>query len=165
MQALDVPRSYRTIFVPCGSFQLVVDREEAFETLRRFHAHLESGGVLVLTVHNMMGILGVKLEGPGEWGLRARQPLPDGTDLAKHARLERLNRIEQTLASTVRYRRLCGEEVVEEQHCNGDMRWYFMHELTLMLEQTGFGDIRVTGDYTDKAPTDDVGVLSFCATR
>jgi SAM-dependent methyltransferase len=165
MQALDLPRRYRTIIVPCGSFQLVVDRGEAFETLRRFHAHLDPDGVLVLTIHNMLGILGVKVEGTGEWGLRARQSLGDGTELEKHARLEGVNLLDQTLRSTVRYRRLRGDLVIEEQYCNGDLRWYFRHELTLMLELVGFSEVRVTGTYTDTAPTDGDEVLCFVTTK
>ena len=165
MQALDLPHTYRTILVPCGSFQLVVDRGQALETLRRFHAHLEPGGILVLILYNMLGIMGARLEGPAEWGLRARQQMPDGTELQKHARLDGLNKLDQTLDSTLRYRRLRGDEVVEEQLCNGDMRWYFMHEMTLMLERAGFTDIRVTGSYTDAPPTEDDDVFAFVATR
>lgn len=165
MQTLDLPHMYRTILVPCGSFQLVIDRSEAFEGLRRFHAHLEPGGLLVLTLYNVLSLFGVTLDGPGDWGLRARQVLPDGTALEKHARLDGLSKLDQTLASTLRYRRLRGEDVVEEVFCNGDMRWYVMHELTVMLEHVGFGNIRVTGNYTDAAPTDGDEVLSFLASK
>ena len=76
MQALDLPRRYRTIFVPCGSFQLVIDRADACETLRRFHAHLEHGGILLLTIYNRWQELAH--ERPGEWVFRAGEPLPDG---------------------------------------------------------------------------------------
>jgi SAM-dependent methyltransferase len=163
MQELDLPHRYRTILIPCGSFQLVIDHGEAFEALRRFHAHLEPGGILVLTLYNMLSILGVTLDGSGEWGLRACQLLPDGTEMQKHARLDSLSKLDQTLASTLRYRRLRGEEVVEEEFCNGDMRWYVMHELSMMLKHVGFGNVRVTGNYTDAAPTDGDEVLSFVA--
>jgi hypothetical protein len=165
MERLDLPHRYRTIVVPCGSFQLVRDREAAFEALRGFHAHLEPGGVLVLTIHNMLGIVGARLEEPGEWGLRARQSLPDGTVLEKHARLDQLDQIDQTLDSTVRYRRVRGEEVVEEQFSDGGMRWYFVHELQLMMEHTGYRDIQVTGTYSYALPTVDDEVWCFRGVR
>jgi len=165
MQTLDLPHTYQTILVPCGSFQLVTDRLEAFEALRRFHAHLEPGGLLVLTIANMLGVFGVTLEEPGDWGLRARQPLPDGTELEKHARLDHIDKLDQSLGSTLRYRRMRGSDIVEEEFCNGDMRWYVMHELTLMLQLVGFSEVRVTGAYTDAAPTDSDDVLCFLATR
>lgn len=48
MQSLDLPRRYRTIIVPSSSFQLVVERDQAAEAMRRFFLHLEPGGVLAM---------------------------------------------------------------------------------------------------------------------
>lgn len=163
MQELDLPRDYRTIFVPCGSFQLVVDRAEAFEALRRFHGHLEPGGTLILTVFNRWREM--TAERMGKWVLRHRESLRDGTELVKHARVESQNLLDQTLAVTVRYRRERDGLIVEEQMCPTTERWYFVHELTLMLEAVGFHDIRVTGNYTDDPPTDEADVLAFFATN
>jgi SAM-dependent methyltransferase len=165
MESLDLPRSYRTIVVPCGSFQLVRDRESAQETLRRFHGHLDPGGLLVVTIYNLLGLVGARPKVSGEWGLRARQTLPDGTEIEKHARLDGLDLIEQTLDSTVRYRRWRGDEVIEEQWCNGDQRWYLVNEMRLMLERAGFREIRTTGGYTTAAPTVDDDVWCFHASR
>jgi SAM-dependent methyltransferase len=94
MQALDLPRAYRTIFVSCGSFQLVLDRAEARETLRRFHAHLEPGGILVLIVYPLWDVKNTTL---GEWAFRAREPLPDSSELEKHARVDAVHLLDQTL--------------------------------------------------------------------
>jgi hypothetical protein len=33
------------------------------------------------------------------------------------------------------------------------------------LERAGFGEVRITGNYTDAAPTDGDHVLGLCATR
>lgn len=164
MQSLDLPHTYQVIFVPCGSLQLVINRDDAFEALRRFHAHLEPDGVVVLTSYNMLDILAAKPGEPQEWTFRARQTLPDGTDIDKHVRLDQVDRLDQTLESTVRYRRLQGDEVIEEQYSSGDERWYFIHDLSLMLEMCGFRDIRVTGNYTDAAPTEGDYVFCFTAT-
>lgn len=49
MESLDLPRRYRTILVPSSSFQLVTEPEDAAEAMRRFHAHLEPGGTLVMS--------------------------------------------------------------------------------------------------------------------
>jgi ubiquinone/menaquinone biosynthesis C-methylase UbiE len=50
MQDLDVPGKYRTIYIPCGTFCLLIDRAQAFEALNRFHACLEPEGVLVFNL-------------------------------------------------------------------------------------------------------------------
>jgi ubiquinone/menaquinone biosynthesis C-methylase UbiE len=40
MQDLELDRQYRSIFIPACSFQILAEREEAFEALRRFRIHL-----------------------------------------------------------------------------------------------------------------------------
>ena len=49
MQDLELNRQYHTLFIPACSFQILAEREEAFEALRRFRTHLEPGGELLLT--------------------------------------------------------------------------------------------------------------------
>ena len=164
MQELDLPRTYRVILVPCGSLQLVTDFHEAREAVRRLHAHLDPGGILVLTSYNMIDIYGAKPAGPDEWRFRARQALPDGTELEKTSRLDHLDLLDQTLKSTVRYRRLQGDEVIEEELCNGDERWYLIRDLTLLLEASGLREIRVTGNYTDNPAQASDYVFCFTAT-
>jgi SAM-dependent methyltransferase len=75
MDALDLPRRYRTIVVPSSSFQLVVDPAAAAGTLRRFLAHLEPGGTLA------MSVMTLSQDGdPDEWrlGRRGEAWRPDG---------------------------------------------------------------------------------------
>ena len=51
MQALDLPKRYACIYVPCGSFTCVIGQENALEALRRFHRHLLPGGVLAFNAY------------------------------------------------------------------------------------------------------------------
>jgi SAM-dependent methyltransferase len=48
MQAFDLPRRYRTVFVPAGTFSILVHDDEIDETLACCHAALEPGGELLL---------------------------------------------------------------------------------------------------------------------
>ena len=50
MQDVDLPARYRTVFIPTCSFQILAERDEAFEALRRFYRHLEPGGELLITL-------------------------------------------------------------------------------------------------------------------
>lgn len=161
LQGLTLPRRYRTIIVPCGTIQLIAERAEAAEALRRCHVHLTPGGHLVLILYNRWREL--ERERVGEWVLRGRETLPDGTELAKDARVDASHLLEQRLVETVRYRVLRDGRVVEEQVSTAPERWYFVHEMTLLLERAGFHLVRVTGSYTDNPATDDHGVLAFVA--
>ena len=174
LQTLDLPRRYQTIIVPCGTIQLVANRADVREALRRLHAHLEPGGRLVLTANNpwlwLPHIIGERnqAEPSEEWGHRATKALPDGTRLAKHARLDGHNLVEQTLAITVRYRRLAPDtdEVLEEQLCDTPNRWYFPHELSLLLEWAGFLTEGATGNYSLNEPFEDShSVMALCGRK
>ena len=137
LQTIALPRRYRTIFVACGTLHLVVDRAEVVDALHRLHDHLLPGGAVVLTAFAPWMYL--RAEGPfgTDWHPRARTALPDGTELVKEGMLLGVNKTEQTAEYAVRYRRLRGDTVLDEQVCPTPMRWYYKHELSMMLEQAG----------------------------
>ncbi|HEU4323264.1 MAG TPA: class I SAM-dependent methyltransferase [Roseiflexaceae bacterium] len=153
MQQLDLPGRYNTIYIPCGTFVCVMDREEALEALRRFHRHLAPGGELVFNIFNpdydYSGA--TRHELPQPWQPWVRYPQRDGRMLVVERRLTAIEPIEQYEAEERRFRLFNGEELVSEEIRAGQSRWYFKHEVLLMLRLAGFNDVRVTGDYTDEA--------------
>jgi SAM-dependent methyltransferase len=163
LQTLDLPRRYRTILVPCGTIQLVIDHDDVWEALRRMNAHLETGGILALTVFNRWLELETEIE--GAWKHRATKPLPDGSLLTKDGLVEACDRVEQVLRGKVRYRRFRDERLIEEQVCDAPERWYFQHEMTLMLEKVGFRVRSVTGNYTEAPFRDGHDVMTFQAEK
>lgn len=165
LQTLDLPRRYQTILVSCGTLHLVIDRAEVFDALRRLHEHLLPGGAVVLTTFAPW--VYIKAEGPfgQEWHPRASKVLPDGTEIQKHGILEGVNKTEQTAEYAVRYRRLREGTIIDEQICQTPTRWYFKHELTLMLEQAGLQVTSVSGNYTDEPVTDEHYVMAVISTR
>ena len=77
MEALAVPRKYRTIIGPSSSFQLVTDPNAATKAMSSFFHHLEPGGILVMPFM-------ILWQGPvtdqivtGEWELIAEQVRPE----------------------------------------------------------------------------------------
>ena len=165
LQTLDLPRRYRTMFVSCGTLHLVVDHAEVVDALRRLHDHLLPGGAAVLTAFAPW--VYIRAEGPfgKDWHPRASRTLPDGTDLVKEGMLLGVNKTEQTAEYAVRYRRLRGETVLDEQICQTPLRWYYKHELSMMLEQVGLQVTSITGNYTDEPVTDDHNVTVWVAIR
>ena len=47
MQEVELTTRYRTVFIPTPRLQILAERDEAFEALRRFHRHLEPDGELL----------------------------------------------------------------------------------------------------------------------
>ncbi|MCA1599667.1 MAG: class I SAM-dependent methyltransferase [Chloroflexi bacterium] len=165
LQTLDLPRRYRTIFVACGTLHLVIDRAEVVDSLRRLHDHLLPGGAVVLTAFAPWVYIRAEAPFGVDWHPRATTSLPDGTDLVKEGILLGVNKTEQTAEYAVRYRRLRGETVLDEQICQTPTRWYFKHELSMMLEQAGLQVTGVTGNYTDEPVSDAHDVMVWVAIR
>ncbi len=148
-----------------GTLHLVIDRAEVVDSLRRLHDHLLPGGALVLTAFAPWVYIRAEAPFGQDWHPRATTSLPDGTDLVKEGMLLGVNKTEQTAEYAVRYRRLRGETVLEEQICQTPTRWYFKHELSMMLEQAGLQVTCVTGNYTDEPVTDEHDVTVWMAIR
>ncbi|MDX1600622.1 MAG: methyltransferase domain-containing protein [Anaerolineales bacterium] len=173
MQALDLPRRYRTIYI-CGSFGLAGSRADDLETLRRCHAHLRPGGALLLNIQ-------AEYNSEEAWNLwlpEGRNSLPqswpedgqprtasDGSQHSAFFRKIEVDPLEQTYTYQVRLEKhRDGERVVEEEYTlQGNM--YLKNEVQLMLQAAGFRDIKVTGDYSKEPATADHDELVFNAVR
>jgi ubiquinone/menaquinone biosynthesis C-methylase UbiE len=169
MQTLDLPRRYRTIYIPCGTFCLILDRSLAFEALRRFYAHLEPEGLLVFNLFWVFGSGEPLSDNPlardHDWNPMWEHSLPDGTKIAQHMRLLKLDRAEQVVIAERRYQRIANGQVTQEEIFPSNERWYFQHEMVMMLEKTGFRDVQVKGDYTGANFADGHSTMVFLARR
>lgn len=148
MQALDLPRRYRTIFSANGPFPLVVDRTEAFESLRRVRAHLEPDGVFAFDLFDPWRDMTREV---GRWQLISKAVRPsDGAECRMYWLVERRDYVEQSVDYLRRYVVFKDGRPIEEEWRTTNERWYFKHELVLLLEKAGFGDVQVKGDFLDE---------------
>jgi SAM-dependent methyltransferase len=154
MQALELPRRYRTIFIPCGSFMCIPSHEEAMEALRRFYAHLEPGGVLVFNTYlPRRSYDGAHDHGPlpSPWGLPSEETRSsDGARLVIRSRTVSFDLVEQTDTSEKWFQLYQDGCLLREEVHGGQGRWYFKYELLLMLEKAGFRNIMLRSDYPDR---------------
>jgi ubiquinone/menaquinone biosynthesis C-methylase UbiE len=153
MQQLDVPHTFRTIYIPCGSFVCVMDRVAALETLQRCYAHLEPGGTLVFNVfladYDYLG-KSHREPFPRPWKRKAEKHLSESRRLIISYRETGIDPVEQIWMEERRFELYDGKHLLQEEiHC-GQGRWYFRNELLWMLQIAGFADVAVTGDYTNE---------------
>ncbi len=171
MHALDLPRSYRTIFI-CGGFGLGGTRAQDAETLRRCHDQLAPGGTLVFDYYLpyfhanewTYWLAESRQELPQTWPAGSmRQRAADGDEIELRSRLVALDPLEQTQTRQIRaslWR--AGQLVGEEEHSLRE-NLYFRNEILLLLAQAGFEKSTVRGGYADAAPTVDDTMLVFVA--
>lgn len=153
MQELVLPRKYRTIYIPCGTFCLIIDRAQAFEALRRFYAYLEQGGVLIFNLFWPFGdgeALSKKpLGGWKKWGKLWDYPQPDGSLMMQSLMRTSFNRVEQFFTAKRRYQLVRDGNLISEEVFDANERWYYKHEMVMMLEIVGFTEIQVRDGWSE----------------
>jgi len=169
MQKLDLHRKYATIFVPFGSFMLVTNREEAIETLRRFHNHLQPNGQVLITTYLSWGETRFVPKGdlPAQaqkvWTLRRAgiRPTDQATVLVHQAVVN--DNVEQVQQGWYRYEIYDRGHLIKTYLQTMKLRWYSKYELMLMMEKVGFHDITICGDYTESDASNVNSVLVYRA--
>lgn len=160
MQSFDLPRRYRTIFISQGSFQLLGNRNDASETLRRCYAHLEPGGQLLFETFLPDEAFQNKpdhdVDKPDPHVTPWMGPIirpQDGAAVTAYSWLESADRFEQVKVDKRRYEAAIDGQLIGCELHTLTLRWYFKYEMIMMLEQAGFHDIFIYGDFTDSAAT------------
>jgi SAM-dependent methyltransferase len=157
MEALALPRRYRTILVPSSSFQLVTDPAAAAAAMRRFLVHLEPGGALA------MSLMPLWQEGdPLEtgWTMVVEQVRPEDGAVVRRwgrARYEPDLTLEHT---EDRYEVVRdGEVVATETHQRSPAtRWYTHAEVRDLYAAAGFVGVQLFREWsaTPAAADDDL---------
>jgi hypothetical protein len=158
---LDVPRRYRTIYA-CGVFGIGGDRRDDLEGLRRVHATLEPGGVLVLDNEVPTGS-----HPPREWRdveRDQRRRAADGSELALRARTAELGDDGHVVYQMRAWRWIDDELVAEEQHTLR-LTEYTTDEVEAALHDAGFATVELRAGYEEREPTPDDAFVVFVARR
>ena len=174
MHELDLPRTYRTIYV-CGSFGIGSTREQDAVALQRFHQHLAPGGVLLLDLQMPYGggswhwehwlMANRQHLDPDFWTEGEFQRASDGSDYVMRSGIEDLDPLEQVL--TLRYwaQRWRDKQLVGEEKHLLTSNIYFKNEMLLMLKQAGFDEITIQGDFMEAEAAAEHGTLVFIAKK
>lgn len=160
MEALDLPRSYGTIFVSSSSFQLITNLANAREALRRFHKHLLPGGVLVMSFNVLSPNDGVLDE--QEWRLIGEKTRPDDGLLVRRwwrGAYDAEMRLQHT---DERFELLDGEVVVTEEYQRRSpaLRGYTLAQALEIVANAGFENVYAGSNFTNEpvGPEDE----TFC---
>ncbi|MEW5686272.1 MAG: class I SAM-dependent methyltransferase [Pseudomonadota bacterium] len=148
-------RRFGAILVPVGSFTLIDDAASALATLRRFRAHLEPGGVLVLDIQG----LNFLASGAAD---RRRWTTPDGDLLTAQGERTVTDWLRQRAETLYRYERWRDGVLVESQIDVMSQRYWGLEEFRLALEAAGFEAVEVCGGYErGRAPRQEDRVWTF----
>jgi len=168
VEAMTLPRRYRTIIVPSSSFQLLVDPADAAAAIRRMHDHLEPGGTLVMPFM----VLDEHEDEPippsadglvrTNWKISAEAIRPEDGLLVRRWSRSTYDTSAKLEHTEDRYELLRdGEVIATEEHSRSPAtRWYDQQEAVALYRTAGFDDIRVTRWFNEEPAVGDEGL--FC---
>lgn len=156
MTALALPRQYRTILVPSGSIQILIEPSEVRAAMQSFLAHLLPGGTLVVSFYQLWTGGPVGPTAREEWMREVVRP-EDGAILRRWTRAtyDLVNNLEHT---EHRYDLIRNGEVVVSQRFvrSPGTRGYTQDQARQLFVEAGFTNIRLTSAFThEPAQTDD----------
>jgi SAM-dependent methyltransferase len=175
LHELDLPRLYRTIFA-CGVIGLGATRAQDRLAFRRAFDHLLPGGTFVFShelpyaaadqIRWQRWLPGQRIDIPRAWSSEGeRRTTGDGDELELIDRLGAFDPLGQRMIFETRLRLWRDGIVVAKQEHHLVINLYFAQELVLMLENAGFVDIAIEGDYTGRPATGDDGNVVYVARR
>ncbi len=145
---------YNAITVPAFTLQLI-DPELILAALTNIQQHLHPGGGLYITVFIPWAEITGDLQ-EDEWFLDQEITMNDHKTARCHTRFH-IKRIAQILEREHRYEILDSKKnnVLEESQSTQKITWFWLREIKLLLNQTGFSIERVIGDFTANAACND----------
>lgn len=151
-------RPFAAIILPASSFILIDTPEAGLGVLRRFYEALRPGGLLMLDMPTLR-FLTENPDGVRTW------TAANGDLLRMESRrieldLVRQRRVNHDLYTRWREGRLA-DQVLEVMA----YRVWGLQEFELALRQTGFTDVRVTGNYSARAPRSNDSIFTWQALR
>ena len=156
----DYNRRFGAILIPVGSFTLIDDFAVAAAVLRRFHDHLEPGGVLVLDLQGLNFLASTAAKDRRRW------TAPNGDLLTLEGDRVVTDWLRQRAEMSYRYERWRDGTLVESQIDLMAQRYWGLDEFRLVLEGAGFGNVTVTGGYDrSRGPRQADRVWTFEAMR
>lgn len=173
MHQLEAPRRYRTIYV-CGAFGLGSTRDQDVEALRRFHAHLDPGGTLLVDIEMPyadarlwpMWMPDVRSGLPeADEPPRRRERAADGSEYALRSRVVALDPLAQQVKLVMRAQLWRDGVLAEEEEHTLTITMYFAHELAAMVERAGFSEVVLEGDHNGEPATPDDDFVVVVARR
>ena len=151
LEELQLPRSYRTVFIPSSSFQLITDSLDARRALQRARAHLERGGAFVMSIMDVSG------PAQGGWQLvGAKERATDGL-LVRRWLKSQYDEATQLVHTEDRYELLKdGQILVSETHRRSPAtRGYSLGQIVELVRAGGFDEVRTVSGFSDEPASDD----------
>jgi SAM-dependent methyltransferase len=167
MEDCDLPIKYGTIYIANGTFQIIVDRAKAFQTLNRFFQQLAPRGQLLVELsvptQSIKDPAANDEAHPIRWEPTPRRGAKGQIQTALWT--DSVDPFEQTLVSKRRNELIVDGQVIRSELCSHPMRWYYKYEFLMMLDSAGFVDLQTYSNYTEESATKSSTTVIYAGRR
>lgn len=158
-ETFDYKTKFAAIVVPAASFTLLHDFAVALEVLRRFHAHLAPGGVLIVDIEPLRALSASGTD-------RRSWSAANGDLLTLEGQRVSVDWIAQRVSNHLRYERWRDNRLIASELEPMSQRYWGVEEFAMALAATGFAEIGVVGGYDRRrSPRAGDRMLTFEATK
>lgn len=157
LESIDISgKTYKLIYIPLGSFQLISDRELAELTLSKYYKLLDDGGKLVITLflpwtHDRLDTGGWQII--RDVKLRIKNQRYVEREATVH------DPIEQLILARTRFELWDGKDLLKFEEREMHLRWYSKGEFVALLKAAGFKTVKVLRGYREGPPYRDSFML------
>lgn len=145
LQQMNLSKKYKTIYMPLYVFQNIADRHEAINGLRLAYEHLESSGQVLISIFIPWNDPTGTWE--NTWRLRASyydQKQGEAINLSESLSFDKF---EQIQTKQFRYEIFKNTLLEQVYLATLQLRCYSRFEMLMMLENIGFKNVEIFGDY------------------
>lgn len=160
LESLRCERAPALVFIPSGSFGLLLDDDLVRRSLRRVHDVLAPGGSFLVEAERL---LSSAPETSGTWGGRWVDR-PDGSRLIL-SWLTQYSGTPHITSSVHRYELVKDGRLIASEYENFDVRSYASAEFRQLLEDAGFSQIRELKPYARTPADEGDDAIVFWATK
>lgn len=147
LQELKLTKKFKTIYMPLYVFQNINNKQSAIESLKKCHEHLEINGQILISIF----IPWNDPTGTYEETWRIRKSNISQNQKIILSESVHYDKFEQIQTKHLKYEVFNENRLVESYFEIIKFTCYSIFELTLILEQAGFKNIEVFGDYIQDA--------------
>lgn len=165
IEALELPRRYRTIIVPSSSFQLVTDLDMAKHALQRLYKHLEPGGLLAMPFMDLTQ--DYDSQPAQEWKLVVERVRPEDGAVVRRCSRGRYDSASQLEHTEDRYEVVQNGEVIATEHHQRSpaTRSYTQEQAITLYRETGFTNIRVLSGFSHQPALEQDRLFTVVGTK
>lgn len=155
LQQMAFKNRYSLIFIPSGSFGLIIDVEEAKKCLKILYDHLLPNGKLVFEIETLRAI-------PNDLGSSHERYVKrkEGEKILLTT-LSSYHKENQILQTICRYELISNDKKIQTETEDFQVRLYQDNEISEWLNEAGFKKISRYGDYNHRPSNEDDELIIF----